>query len=128
MSNILLLPKFQAGAAATIVDNADWRDVWTFQNSKTGAPVDLTGISFKAQLRASAADAKVALEMSTDNGMLVNGGIAGTLTQAVLAAKTRGLPSPCVFDMLAIDAAAGIVINLFEAAPATITVLRGVTR
>lgn len=61
-----------------------------------GEPVDWTGKTFKMQLR-RALDAAVAIELSTDNGRLVNGGDNGTVTLNALTAATATV-EPGTYD------------------------------
>jgi hypothetical protein len=127
MTNILQLP--QLSASFTLVNNSDWRDVILFQNALTGIPINLSGIDFRGQLRLSAADLTNQLEFSTMNGLLLNGAAAGTLTFAVpYTSLQKFIAQSYVLDLLAIDSVASIQINLFETAPAPVTMLQGVTR
>jgi hypothetical protein len=91
-------------------------------------PLDLTGITFKANLRTTVDDVGVQLALSTDAGTLINGGKSGVLSFNVLATSPAlvGLnPQNYVIDILA--EADGHTINLFPQGPATLTVSRGVT-
>jgi len=109
MTNILLLPTVQF--ATTAPSNADLLDViCTYLNS--GAPIDLTGIAFRSQIRPSAADPTVVLDAQTSNwtsaditspnGWLVSGGTAGSLSWAIPQSKIGALPnSALVTDILA---------------------------
>ena len=126
-TNILLLQ--QLSMTASIVNNADWRDALPPFTDASGNVIDITGIAFRGQIRSSVGDAKVWLEVSTSDGTLLNGGATGILTLAVSVAKTQTItPGAYVFDLLAIDGGVVVTVNLFQAAPAQITILQGVTR
>lgn len=58
--------------------------VFTYQDS-TGTPVDLTGYSARMQLRTEPDSTTVILELTTGNGRISLGGVAGTITLDVLA-------------------------------------------
>lgn len=93
------------------------------------APLDLTGIAFKAELRDRAGSPNLFLTAQTADGSLLNGGTLGTLafniptpapTLANLAAGTYAL------DIIA--TADGYTVNLFQNGPAAVVVTPGVTR
>jgi hypothetical protein len=89
------------------------------------APLDLTGISFAAGLRVSAGSKQVFLPMQTGDGTLVNGGKLGTLGFNVSRVKMQSVPpGNYVMDVLATDGT--VTVNLFQQAPATVTVLAGI--
>ena len=123
-TNIGLLPQISAQFA--IVTNGDWRDVIEFTQAG-GAPIDLSGIAFRAMVRAQAGDAGAVIDASTANQLLANGGSAGTLSFAVPAAQLAQIPpGDYVMDLLAM--ADGWQINLFQrAGPATVTIIQGIT-
>ncbi len=122
-TNIGLLP--QLSDSFVVATNGDWRDQIVFVNN--GAPLDITGIRFKGQLRSAASDFIIRLIVSTDDGTLVNGGSNGSLTFAVPYSLLQPIPPGAyVFDLLAM--ADNETVNLFQAAPAQVTVNEGVTR
>jgi hypothetical protein len=126
MSNLDLLP--QLSASFTIAANADFRRVIEFLQSDGSSPLDISGITFRMMVRVSADNAIALLDLSTDNGLLVNGGAAGTLKWAVPRALTSMVPpGPYIADILASDETG--VVNLFQDnGPAQVTVNRGITR
>lgn len=67
-TNVLALPELTI--PCTIRTNEDWIDAVAFTDVN-GNPVALDGIGFELQARATAADADVLLEASTDDGLLV---------------------------------------------------------
>ena len=126
MTNILALP--QLAMTATVANNAGWFDVlYLFADPYAVVPLDLTGIAFTAELRSSPADSTPRLTASTAAGTLVNGNTAGSLAFNVPSLKALAAGT-YFMDLIANDPIAGITRNLFEAGPATITVLQGVTR
>lgn len=133
MTNVLMLPQLQATFA--VANNSDWTDQIKFlqpsvpddPNSEL-VPLDLTGITFRGQMRPSTDSPVVALTVGTDDSTIVNSGVDGMLTWNVPAASFLGMePGNYVFDLLAMGD--GHVINLFEkAGAATVIVNEGVTR
>ncbi|WP_158812076.1 hypothetical protein [Beijerinckia sp. L45] len=138
-TNIANLP--QLSGSFVVATNGDWRDCIQFQwpsgSTNAGQPIDVTGIVFEAQLRPSPTDSEVLLNMSTANGLLVNGGDMGTLTFAVPRdAPTTGLSdhmsnlpagTTCAMDIVATGD--GQIINLCQVGgPLSVTVNRGITR
>jgi hypothetical protein len=123
VTNILLLP--QLSGALTAVTNADLRVAVEFVQA-AGTALDITGIVFRSQWRLATDPTQIGLDMSTVNGLLINGGSSGLLSWQVLAAITRLVPpGDYLADMLAI--ADGAVINLFQVEPLAVTVTRGLT-
>ena len=93
----------------------------------TPFPLDITGIEFKAELRALVGGNEVYLIAQTSDGTLVNGGASGLLTFAVpQETLAKVFPGDYVMDILAI--ADGKTINLHRSqGPATVTITAGVT-
>lgn len=56
-----------------------------------GNPVDLTGYTAKMQIRKTKDSSTVILELSTSNGLLVLGGVSGTITMALATGDTDPL-------------------------------------
>ena len=106
------------------VADADWRAPVAF--AVAGAPADLTGIAFRAQMRSAPGDPTIWLDLSTDVGGLVNGGATGVLSIFAPAAMTRFVPpGSYVLDIVA--EAGGDIVNLCGASPFTVAVTQGVT-
>ncbi len=133
MTNILMLPQLQA--TFVIANNGDWTDQIQFlqpdpndPNGQTLIPLDLTGITFRGQIRPSALSPVVLLEIGTDDSTLVNSGQDGKLTWNVFAIKFNGMEGGSgVFDLLAFGD--GHTINLFQkAGPASVTINEGITK
>lgn len=96
-------------------------------------PLDLTGIYFKQQIRPSASNALVLLEMSTANGFMVNGGSSGVVGAYVPPSALDRLPladpsRPLVTDIIATASDGGPINLMAQSGPATVSVLAGVTR
>jgi hypothetical protein len=89
-------------------------------------PLDLTGISFRTQVRAMAGGNDVYLDISTGGGTMVNGGTDGVLLFKVPALSMSKINAgQYVMDILAFGD--GNTINLFPQGPAAITVNAGIT-
>jgi len=89
-------------------------------------PLDLTGIRFKAELRATPGGNEVFLAADTEDGTLVNGGRTGVLAFSVPeAAMGRLNPGDYVMDIVA--EADGQIISLFPEGPCAVVVAEGVT-
>lgn len=71
-------------------DTFDLVLTWRQSNSD---PVDLSGYTAVAQLRASADSEDVVLEMTTDDDTIVLGGVDGTITFNVSAVDMAAVPA-----------------------------------
>lgn len=98
----------------------------------TPLPLDLTGIAFRQQIRASASDETIYADLSTDNGLLINGGASGVLAGYVPPSALKGLEPAVEIDLvtdIVATADDGGPVNLMGlTAPASVVVRRGVTR
>ncbi len=123
MSNLLLLP--QLAGSFTTANNADWRDALLFVDANNN-PIDLSGIAFHQQIKAASDPSTILLDLSTANGLLINGGTNGTLSWLVPVAQMELVAAGAyIADLVASD---GIdTVNLFAGGPATVTVNQGVT-
>jgi hypothetical protein len=89
-------------------------------------PLDLTGITFKAQVRAMAGGNDVYIVMTTADGSMVNGGADGTLLFNIPASSMQKVDAgQYVMDILA--EGDGNTMNLFPQGPATVQVVEGIT-
>lgn len=106
-------------AGATFVQVLTWKD-------STGALIDLTGYSARAQVRAVPASERVVLAVSSPSSGIVLGGAAGTITLTFSAVQTALLPDGHVgvWDLL-LTSGTGTVTRLAEG---TVACDRGVTR
>jgi hypothetical protein len=96
-------------------------------------PLDITGISFLMQVRTAATNAGVYLEMSTDNGLLINGGTSGVFGGDASPDELARLPltaagTTLVTDIVATAADGGPINLMAVSGPASVTVLPGVSR
>ncbi len=124
MTNVLALP--QISGSLTIATNADLRAALQFTQTGSSAPLDLTGISFRMQVRPAAGNMDVALDLSTGNGLLINGATNGLLSWLVPAAQVAQIaPGAYVADLIA--SGDGAIVNLCQGAPLAVTVNQGVT-
>ena len=124
MTNVLALPQIEG--SLSIAANADLRASLLFTQAGSEAPLDITGIAFRMQVRLASDPTQIALDLSTDNSLLINGGTNGVLSWIVPAAQTAQIEAgDYVADLLAI--ADGATINLCLNAPLAVTVAQGVT-
>ena len=124
MTNVLALPQLSGSLA--VATDADLRESLLFTQAGSGAPIDLTGIVFRMQVRLASDPTQIALDLSTDNGLLINGGTNGILSWLVLQPQVAQIaPDAYVADLLAI--ADGATINLCQNGPIAVTVTAGVT-
>lgn len=99
--------------------------------TNTSKPLDITGIDFHAELRTSASDPGNKLDMRsyTSSPQIVVGDHNGTLFFSVDVSLIKVLtPGVYVMDILVIDHVTGMVRNLCEGGPISVTVLQGITR
>jgi hypothetical protein len=89
-------------------------------------PLDITGISFRAQVRAMAGGNDVYLDISTNDGTMINGGSDGVLLFKVPALSMMKIDAGSyVMDILAFGD--GNTMNLFPQGAAALTVNDGIT-
>lgn len=122
-TNLLNLPVVNP-LGITTQTNCDWIDgleYWT-ADPPDGEPIDLTGIQFGMEMRASAAVATVVMRATTENGLIR---VYANSWQFLIPATTMilVLPGDYVFDMLAL--ADGYTRNLIQA---TVSIVQGITR
>ncbi|KTS09742.1 hypothetical protein SB2_11855 [Methylobacterium radiotolerans] len=96
-------------------------------------PLDLTGISFLMQVRRVAGDEFPLLIMSTDNGLLINGGTSGVLAINAPPSALAGLPlstaaMPLVTDISATASDGGPINLMAQSGPASVVVQQAVSR
>lgn len=124
-TNILLLP--QLSGSLTLATNADFRLTVQFVEAGTTTALDISGIAFRQQWRLATNSEDIGLELSTANGLLVNGGGAGTLSWLVPATVAATIPPGAYLgDLLA--EADGAIVNLFVAGALSVTVNGGLTQ
>lgn len=94
-----------------IEEGADWSDEVLLVDA-SGEPVDLAGYTARSDIKRSADDSTVLIEMSTDNGRIVITPSTGAVLRRLTAAETTGLTwRNAVHDLMVIDAT-GVVTRL----------------
>lgn len=75
----------------TIIQGGTLRDVTTWKAGSPAVPVDLTGCTARMQVRQKVDGTDVLLNLTTENGGIILGGIAGTVTVYLSATATAAL-------------------------------------
>lgn len=107
----------------TLYQGTTLRKVFTW--TVEGTPVDLTGFTGAAQLRKTAGDTVIALDLTTDNGGIIVDGAAGKITMYASALDTSELTAEKYVYDLEITDTQGDVSRLVEG---VITISKGITR
>lgn len=89
----------------TIEQGATFTSLMTWYTDDTReTPVNLTGYTAKMQIRSRIGDETVLLELSTENGRITLGGVAGTILLTISATDTEDLTfEQGVYDLELID-------------------------
>jgi hypothetical protein len=106
----------------TIEQGATLRLIVTYKDP-TGAPIDLTGYSARCQIRRSVGGS-ILLNLTTQNGGIILGGSAGTITLLASASTTTPLTGSGVYD-LELVSSGGEVTRVLEG---TVVISPNVTR
>lgn len=81
-----------------------------------GVPIDVSGYTARMQVRRTYDAPTALLNLTTENGAITLGGVAGTLVVEAAEALTTGLPAkPAVYDLELISPA-GVVVRLIRGA------------
>lgn len=126
-NNILLIRPFTS-MTIMLTNNSDWRDAIMFMQSDNVTPLDITGIDFYANLRETIDGVNLLLNMSTENGYLINMGFVGVLQWNIPASVMKEIPvstKSYVMDIVAIQGE--YTVNLFPTGPAQVFLSQGVT-
>lgn len=108
-----------------IKQGATFRKRLTWKTGTPLVPVDLTGMTARMQVREELKSAAVLLEMTTENGGIALGGVAGTIDLYLTAVQTAGYTwESGVFDLELVTSPTEIT-RLVEG---TVTVSPEVTR
>lgn len=75
----------------TIIQGATLRDVTTWKAGDPAVPVDLTGCTARMQVRERVNSLSTLLDLTTENGGIILGGTAGTVTVYLSATATAAL-------------------------------------
>lgn len=77
-------------------------------------PVDLTGYTARMQVREKASSSSKIVDLTTENGGITLGGLAGTVLLEISASDTESLvPKTYVYD-LELESSGGFVVRLME--------------
>ncbi len=89
-----------AGSHDIVCDQgATFTRVFTWEDS-TANPIDLTLYTARMQVRATVGSASTLLSLTTENGGISLGGIAGTITVTATATQTAAITAGCyVYDL-----------------------------
>ena len=83
-----------------IDQGATFQKVVTWKTGTPAAAVNLTGCTARAHIRAKLTDAAVLVTLTTENGGIALGGVAGTVTVNIAAAATALLTwTTAVYDL-----------------------------
>lgn len=99
-----------------------------------GIPIDLTGYTARMQLRPTVSSDSVLLDMTTENGGIVLGGVSGEVAMIFTEANTVALSRGGVYDLELVDGPADYDPEAVDAPPVirfvqgTISLSKGVTR
>lgn len=107
----------------TLYQGTTLRKVFTW--TANGSPVDLSGFTGAAQLRLSAGNSQVALDLNSSNGGIIVDGVEGKITMYATAETTEMLTADKYVYDLEITDTLGDVSRLVEG---VITVSKGITR
>lgn len=92
-----------------ILQGETFSKVVTWKAGTPAVPVDLTGCTARMQVRAAVDAADVLLELTTENGRILIGGLAGTVTLRLTAAETAAITWPRgVYDLEVVHADASV--------------------
>lgn len=102
-----LLPGEAGELDITLEQGSEWIPVFQYLDSNE-TPIDLTSYSAKMQIRKSINDPSVIIELSTVNGKIILGGIAGTISLKITAVESAGFTladftDSTVYDIELID-------------------------
>lgn len=108
-----------------IKQGSTFNDVVIYKAGDPAVPVDLTGCAARMQIRSDIDSPTVLLELTTTNGGIILGGVAGTITLRIEEPVTASLAWECAVYDLEIIFANGDVQRKMEG---SVTVSPGVTR
>lgn len=93
---------------ANFLKTITWKD-------SGGTPINLTGFTARMQIRKSVSAAATLADLTTSNGGITLGGVAGTITLALTAAQTGAMTSGGVYDLEIVNGA-GFVSRILQGA------------
>lgn len=84
----------------TINQGATFIDALTWSAGEPAVPVDLTGCTGRMQIRLTQASPNIIAELTTENGGIVLGGVAGTIALKIPAVQTERFAwTTAVYDL-----------------------------
>lgn len=98
----------------TIIQGATLADVTTWRAGTPPVAVDLTGCTARMQARGKITDTATLLDLTTENGGISLGGVAGTVTINLSAAASAAITWKAAVYDLEIVFANGTVRRLFS--------------
>lgn len=110
----------------TILRGATFEETFTWSEGRKRTPVDLTGCTARAHIRASADAEEVLVTLTTENGGLTLGGVAGTITLFIADSETSEIEwTDGVYDLEIVQTPISRVKRLMQG---TVSVSPNVTR
>ena len=95
------------GQGETWVGEFSWLDA-------SGAPIDLTGYTAKMQARVTAVSPDTIIDLSTEGGEIILGGVAGSVEFRVHSEVTKNIDSGCYKYDIALTSSGGTVSRVLE--------------
>ena len=83
----------------TIYQGSDFNDTITFMQEEGGSPANLTGLALRMQIRRTKNSVNSMIDLTTENGGLISGGILGTIGIYIPAIDTAEFTNDGVYDI-----------------------------
>lgn len=83
-------------------------------NDPSGTPINLTGYTARMQIRPTQPSSTIVLELTTENGGITLGGLAGTISLFASATATAAITADSGVYDLELASAGGIVTRLLQ--------------
>ena len=96
---------------STFLQNMIWKD-------SSGVPMDLTGYVARMQVRPGVCSPDVIVELTTENGRITLGGVAGTIVLEIDADTTAAIVNGCGVYDLELESSSGFVTTILAGAVA----------
>ena len=92
----------------TIYQGSDYTQILTFLQTEGGAPVDLTGLTGRMQIRRTKESDDIIIELTTENGRLTFGGNTGIVTITLTAVETATIQTGGFYDLEFVTSASSV--------------------